>query len=336
MIESTKRTIAIVCNSNLFVPYVLSEILTHNKEQYLILSDIDNIERFFYEACPDNAVTLRYYQPVGKRIWESRRKLIESTDKYNICKIIFFHAEFGGIINWFLLRKSKSVDICYCKVFNKQPFPKAHGFKALKCWIFNWLLNGASMDILINNDQMFPSLPDSFFKKIKSSPYKVNVNDDIINAFLSNKLKFVNNSARILLLTGSSVAAGYVEESEYTSKTDALIEAIGKDHIVSKCHPRFSDVFGKEKELVEVPSYIPGNLIINYYDVCIGNHSTMLIEAAIAGKIAISLLNYYYQENKQKAALKTFFDDRLQGRAKIYYPTTITEVLNLISSRLKV
>ena len=87
--------------------------------------------------------------------------------------------------------------------------------------------------------------------------------------------------------------------------------------------------------MVKVPSYIPGNLIVNYFDVCIGNHSTMLVEAAIAGKLAISLLDYYNQDSKQKLGLKAFFEDRLQGRARIYYPTSITEVLSLISSCFK-
>lgn len=335
MIGSTNRKIAIICNSNLFVPYVLTEILTHKEEHYLILTDIDNIECFFNEVCPDNAEMLRYYQPEGKKILKSRRKLIESTDKYNIHKIIFFHAEFGGIINWFILKKSKDTVICYCKVFNRQPFPKAHGLEALKCWLFNRFLNGTSMDILDNNARLFPSLPDSFFIKARVEKYEIIIDNDIINLFITSKLNILNLGAKVLLLTGSSVAAGYVEENEYTTKTDALIEAIGKDNIVTKCHPRFKDVFGKEKEMVEVPSYIPGNLIINFYDVYIGNHSTLLIEAAMAGKLAISLLDYYNEDSTQKSGLKAFFEDRLQERAKIYYPTSITEVLSLISSYLK-
>lgn len=335
MIGSTNRKIAIICNSNLFVPYVLTEILTHKEEHYLILTDIDNIECFFNEVCPDNAEMLRYYQPEGKKILKSRRKLIESTDKYNIHKIIFFHAEFGGIINWFILKKSKDTVICYCKVFNRQPFPKAHGLKAIKSWLFNRFFNGTSMDILVNNSRLFPSLPDSFFVKVRAENYEIIIDNGIINSFISSKLNILNSGAKVLLLTGSSVAVGYIEEKEYTSKTDALIEAIGKENIITKCHPRFTDVFGKEKEMVKVPSYIPGNLIVNYFDVCIGNHSTMLVEAAIAGKLAISLLDYYNQDSKQKLGLKAFFEDRLQGRARIYYPTSITEVLSLISSCFK-
>ncbi len=37
----------LICNSNMFVPTVLTEVLTNTEKKYIIISDTDNIRQFF-------------------------------------------------------------------------------------------------------------------------------------------------------------------------------------------------------------------------------------------------------------------------------------------------
>lgn len=325
-------TTVLICNSNMFVPYVLSEVLAHEDEQYLIMSDIDNMTRFFYEIKLPNAAILKYNHPTSfRKIFKSRRFLLRTTDKYNVERIVFFHTEFGGIINWYISKKAKDTEICYCKVFNSLPYPKARGIKAMYYWLSDYILHGVSMEILSRPPKLLPSLPQSFFKKVGAKAINIEIDYCKIKKVLADKFSEIVIDAKVVFLTGSTVSTGFVEEEEYTKKTNALIDAIGADMCVAKCHPRFKDVFGKELELKSIPSYIPGNLIIGSYEVFISNHSTMLVEAAIAGKTAISLIDYYHQTSEDKIdQIKSFYNERLEGRGKIFYPKSLEEVLGII------
>ncbi len=112
-----KLTTALICNSNMFAPYVLSEILSNRNKSYLIMSDIDSIVHFFKEINLKHVDVLLYRQPSLRNILMRRREILYSTRTYIFESIIFFHTEFGGIINWFLIRQSNKTKILFCKVF---------------------------------------------------------------------------------------------------------------------------------------------------------------------------------------------------------------------------
>ena len=330
--QRMKKVFVLICNSNLFVPYVLSEVMNHRDKAFLIMSDIENMVRFFNEMSLPNMAVLRYSQSTSTTFLKIKRKLLAQTAPYDIQSICFFHAEYGGIINWFLQRKAKEgVEIFYCKVFSSMPYSRASGFLALRFRFLYRLLNGVDVDVLCGVNRFIPSLPQRFFDRVGAIPYEIKIDYDAISLLISQCFPDVGSDAKVVLLTGSNVAMNMVEEEEYTVKTNALINAIGKDKCIAKCHPRFNDLFGEESELRAIPSYIPGNLVIGKYDVFIGNHSTLLVEAAVAGKLAISLLDYYEQKDvAQKGTVKAFFQDRLGGRGIIHYPATIEEILTLI------
>ena len=318
----------------MFVPYVLSEVLNHQEGKYVIMSDLENIIQFLSKIKLSNADVLKYNHSSCTTIFSSRRKLMNLTNHYKIDKIIFFHTEFGGIINWFLQEKSKQCEIFYCRVYNSMPFSKAHGIRALKYYLKERLLYGVDMDILVEKPRLLPSLPESFFKKIGALPYSIEIDNNKIKKQISDVVTGAIEKAKVVLLTGATVQHGLVTETEYIAKTNALIEAIKKHNCVAKCHPHFNDVYGKERELTNIPSYIPGNLIIDNFEIFIGNHSTLLVEAALAGKVAISLLDYYEQDSKQVENLKSFLADRLQNRGVIHYPKSTEEILALIKEYL--
>ncbi len=328
--ENTMFT-ALVCNSNMFVPLVLTEILTHEDKDFLVLSDIDNLVRFFKEIQLPNVKVIKYHHATWKTVSPRKRELLDSTVGFNISRIIFFHSEYGGIINWYLQIMAKNTDIYYCEVYGIQPLQRAYSFRAFKDWLREYLFYGVIVRMLENEPKPDPVLPPSFYKKIDAKPYKIKVNYELINQVLLDKYPQFRYNAKILILTGSTVVERYVEEDEYRKKMNALIEAIGPQKCVEKCHPRFDDLYGLEKELPAVPSYIPGNLVIGQFDVFIGNHSTLLVEAAIAGKVAISLVDYLKHIHEDHIKLiKDFYTERLQGKGIIYFPKTIEDILSII------
>jgi hypothetical protein len=97
----------LICNSNMFVPYVLSEILENKEKKYIVISDTKNIVRFFHELTIDNIV---FYEYGGGRVWPihlQKLKMKLFLSAYIINRIVFYHAEFGELANWLLLKYAK-------------------------------------------------------------------------------------------------------------------------------------------------------------------------------------------------------------------------------------
>lgn len=175
-----------------------------------------------------------------------------------------------------------------------------------------------------------PSLSKKFFDKNKIHNIECNSDLTIIAKYISNK--FIIDKDKILLLTGSVVASHLIDEEIYTQYINNIISAIGDKKIISKCHPRFNDLFGKECDLQQIPSFIPGNLIINNFEYFIGYNSTLLVEAAVSGKKAISLIDLIPPINSQTSQyMHTFLSNRLKGKGLIYYPKNIEELLSYIN-----
>lgn len=331
--QNTKiKVIALVCNSNMFVPYVLSKILNESSCHFLVLSDVASIEEFFLHINLDNVFFYKYGPNDKFDIISCKKRIMSQFYKYDITKIIFFHAEVGELINWFLKKISKHIPIFYCKVFDTLPYPKANLFKAVKTKIKQYLFWGINMDVLDLGGGVKPSLPKKFFEKIGAQEISINIDNVLIEQSIANLLNKLDIRANYVLLTGTVVDCHYVSMEEYTEGVNRIINSLNAENIISKCHPRFSSLFGKESALKQVPSFIPGNLIINNFNVFIGYESTLLVEAAHAGKIAISLLDYFKPINlKTKNNWHSFLENRLNNHGTIYYPKNISEIKSLLS-----
>lgn len=324
-------TIILVCNSNMFIPYVLTEVLEHKTMHYLVLSDVENIEYFFKQLSLQNVSFYRYGTYGRFDVIASKKRLMFVYAKYKISKLIFFHAEFGGVINWFIKKISIRIPIYYCKIFDSPHLPKASYIKSLKEKLKQIIYWGMNMDML-KGSVIIPSLPKSFFKNIHAHNITIKINYHIINTELNTVFDSLNIKSSFVLLTGSVVESGSVEISEYIRGIEEIITLLGSNNIVSKCHPRFSKLYGKESSLKQIPSYIPGNLIINRFDVFIGYRSTLLVEAAAAGKLVISLLYYLRPANIEALHnMHSFLNNRLNNRGVIYYPKNISELKKIIS-----
>lgn len=331
-INATRKVTILVCNSNMFIPYVLTEILSNRQNKYLVISDIESIKLFFNAIKLDNVVFFKYgtnYKLFD--IFRSKRHIMSLTKKYEIEKLIFFHAEYGELVNWFITQISKDIPIFYCNVFPRPLFPSAKYKLKIKEKIKQYIYWGINMDIQNKGNSACPVLPLNFFKKNRVQPLKIEISSSLIRTRLAVFLNKNSLKSPGVLLTGTVVDCKYVNEGEYINQINNIIDRIGTNNIVSKCHPRFSSLYGKERYLKQIPNYIPGNLIIDNFEFFIGYESTLLVEASKAGKLAISLLEFLNPcKNELKQSFRTFLDSRLNNEGKIFYPKNIQELVSLL------
>ena len=327
--------VLLIFNSNLFAPVILNELYGNKENNYLVYVDEPGILKLCLSLKIPNAIIIDFTdEKIGNyRLFNKRRYIINSLAQYSISDIYFYHTEYGGLANWVISKFSKKANIYYCEVYQKMPFPKAINLLGLKTFMRYYLYyNTIVVPLKQSNKKIIPSLSDSFFKK--NNVMKKHISS------ASNILPEVENclsqyKGDIMLLTGSVVQSGQVLESIYEENINKVINACSGFDIISKCHPRFSDIFGKERELKSIPSYIPANLLLHFFDVYIGYNSTLLVEAAINGKLAISLIDLIpAREEIISKNWHSFFTNRLGGKGIIEYPKTLEELQSLIKNRI--
>lgn len=322
----------LICNSNMFVPTVLSEVLGHPDEHYLVISDTKSITKFFEFLEIGNVDYIEYGWTEGRfGFIKKKHELYRKIQDYIIDEIVFFHTEWGEMVNWLIKKLSKTIPVKYCKIYDPIPVPRSKNFKKiLKIKLQQKIWWGMSVDVL-EHSYAFPSLPESFYRQIRSATIQIPVEHQLVNEYVSEKLGGLNLNADNVLLTGTIVADGLAEDSFYTELTNKVIETVGTGNLVSKCHPRFMELYGKEQDLPQVPSYIPGNVLIDNYKCFIGYESTLLVEAAAAGKKSISLLYLLLLSDDVKNRQIALLNSRLQGKGQILFPKTFGELKELVA-----
>ena len=321
----------LVCNSNMFVPTVLTEVLSNTDKKYIVISDTVSITRFFDFLAIPNVI----YREYGvKRRFDfvlEKRKLLTFVNQYEISKLVFFHAEFGEMANWLISKLSKKrIPIKYCKLYDSIPSIKAPlSLCAMKILLRQYLFWGQKMDIMLY-DAPFPSIPKSFFQKNAVETIEMPINSELIDFHLKDRLNLFGVKGKYILLTGTAVHNGWYKESEYTTFINELIETLGVKNVVSKCHPRYTDLYGLENELQQVPSFIPGNVLFSCFDYFIGLESTLLVEAAQAGKVSVSYLDWLCPIQSRRDIQHAFFENRLQGKGNICFPKSMEEFVQIM------
>ncbi len=327
----------LICNSNMFIPTVLTEVLSHSDKHYLVISDTDNIRKFFEFLALPNVIYKHYgfnpKQDGRLGFIRHRNELLNYVSQYEIGRVVFFHAEYGAMANWLIERLSKTIPIQYCKLYDAIPVPTVpFSLRKVKMILSERIHWGQKMDILSGVTTIFPSLPESFFRKVKAEVIKMPIDNDLISSILLGKLKAFNIKGKYVLLTGTAVHNGWYTEDIYTLFINDLIDVLGLERVVSKCHPRYQELYGKERELSQIPSFVPGNVLLESFDYYIGLESTLLVEAAKAGKVAISYIDLLRPNEQRCKSLHAFFENRLQGKGVIHFPTSLTELRECVGS----
>lgn len=291
-----------LCNTNLCVTYAISLFFSNKTEKYLVLTDQPNIEKFF-NFLPLNNVDI-YYLPSSYKIfsfdlYKAKKYIKELLLNNSIRKVHIFHQAYGGFYNWIVYAANKlHIEIEYNRVLKDQQYPPANkSLHVLKEKIKYAYLFKTDVHILDRgNKTLMPKLSKAFYRKNNVCEVAIKVNTDVVDnvsKFIIKRLNIELTSSSVILLTGSVVGTNQVSKEEYEIKTRKLIEYIGSKNIVCKCHPRFSDETDEEKELPHIPSFVPLEFLLPYYNTFIGYNSTILNQATSLGKTAISLIDYY-------------------------------------------
>lgn len=323
--------ILLICNSNMFVPGVVTRILKSPQDEFVIYTDMEGMEKFFKEMAFPNAVVLRYPNAYSLTTLRKVKKyILNQLSPYKIDRIEFYHAEGGHIANWLITKYSKRCEVFYCPPFEPMPMRKIKGIKRWKLILLDRLLYHYEADPLWVGNAISTSIAPSFFKENCCERGIFDVDLDLNFKYLQSQIPELRSDRKVILLTGGIIETGAIPE-EYDYLNRHIIEVIGENKIVTKCHPLFDDEYGVEKKLGKIPSYIPFNMIIPMFDVVISFASASLAEAAEAGKKAIStafLLPFYNMDRRQ--ANYEALVAKNTGDKKVHYPKTYDELDKLL------
>lgn len=321
-------------NTNLAARSVLSYaesgekliVLTDQKGIYELMSllDYQNVQLHFISA--------GYSLSQPSRLFKAKSSIRLLFNENKIDEVVFYHQAFGGFYNWIIwYAHQKHIPILYQRCVKPlETGQPDHSLRAIKHYLTYKLCYHTDVAMYTNGTKgTTPRLTDKFRKDNGVFEQWVFWKDENVKTSgkrVAEKLSLPPIKGKVLLLSGSVVATGAVESSVYENKMKELITAIGADEIICKCHPRFSDETEEEKVLPHIPAYIPMELLLQQFKVVIGYGSSVLLNAADNGQIAISLVDYL----PEKSALrKDVFYDYFKG-SKVIFIRSSQELLNII------
>lgn len=329
----------ILCNTNLSVTTVVTQLFSNKTEQFIVFTDQNNIFSFLKLLQIPN-VRLYYIKSSYniRRIYNlfiAKKQIKKFFNHYSdIKKVHCYHQAFGGIFNWIITYAyQQGIIIEYNRVLSNQEYPEAKfSIKKIKIWFVYKVLFQTDVFILDRgNNTLMPKLHQLFYKRNKINECAIEVDNAIIkkvSQLVIQRLGLSLNESSIVYLSGSVIATKQVSLNEYTKKITTLIESLNKSTVICKCHPRFTDEIIEEQKLLHIPAFIPMEFLLPYFNVFIGYNSTILCKVAKSNKIAISLLDYFIPISKERRDLwyKYF------GDAKVLRPKTINEIKDIIYS----
>lgn len=322
----------LICNSNMFIPIVLTTVLNNSDQRYLIYVDIPSIYMFFDKLnLPENCNLLKYPHYINwKNANKAKQFIWNQLEHIDIKSITFYHTAYGELATWLISKYSRNTTIYFQSPFPSFCFKKRISLKALKLFLVYKIIYNTDIIPMDSGNNTLPSISPKFFKKNNVINKNAMVDNDLVCNYVNEKLNLNNNNSSILLVTGSNITAGFCDETDYGKIINSILSALGKDKFMVKCHPRFDDLLSIEKMLPAIPKYIPGNVILPLFDCYIGLCSALLIEAANVGKCSISILNLLNIDFKLKSVLKDSLEVRLKSGSTIYYPNSISELNDIV------
>lgn len=325
-----KNEAIIFCLSYLNIPRTCQLIEKYGARNVLVISNIPNITKFISELYLEVTVILTKSSGLMPISLYQQKKFYKKMLKSIINKNIYFFFVAYGVMESYAIRI-----LCRNnKIFYKRSVEINHlkSARSLKSLLFGYYLKfrlGVKFDRKIIDRNIIFTVSDDFIAHIGAKELVIPDNLSTVKNRIAEKYNLTNK--KVLFCIGGIIESNFIDQDEYAKKNDALIEALcqnyGDNGISLKMHPRFNRLYSKEKSLEPIPNYIPGNLIIDYYDIVIGYSSAILFEAANAGKTVVSTLRYFtpLSENTQNKYID-YLQSNLIGENKIHYFSNIYDL----------
>jgi hypothetical protein len=335
----------VFCLSYLSVPLTLS-VVDGKDQHFIIITCQPTIYQLFCElygveqVWMVNLPKMSMRNPIlwikdGTTIYQLKKHFKQKMISIENNNVYFFFTAFGYFESWMINFLSKKNKVFYTPDVDMTAFvPDETITTWIKSCIYRWIYNVPFETRRIRNRYVF-AVSQRFLNNIDANKLSIKTNV----ALMRDKLKFIYNldHRKILVLAGNSVVNdGQVSRDEYIKKMDQLIEVLlqrySSHEIAIKGHPRFCEYFSKETELEKIPSFLPGNLINQFFDVIIGYGSSLLYESANSGKKAISTIDYLIPSQQQtRIDQKQYLASNLQSNATIWYFRTIDELKAILT-----
>lgn len=302
----------VLFNTNLAAKAVLS--LLADQEECVIFTDQENILHLL-EAF--NFTYVHTYFVKSSFIWSNYGEIIKTKKlvrtlllQHGISTIHIFHLEFGGLYNWIIKYAIKqNIPVSYIKVLKDLKLDKAYSLAGLKHSLVNYLYYGIWPTIYKSGScNVYPKIPQSITKSIKT--VEILNNSVFIKECVNKLLKSfdINNKQSVVLLTGSVVSSNELDLQDYRQVIENVINHFGKENIVCKCHPRFDDEIEIERDLPHLPSFIPMELLFDWFETYVSVSSAVLINATLEDKESISLIDMCQSASEEyKESIKYYF-----------------------------
>lgn len=332
----------IFCTSHLYIPTTLN-ILQQGKEKFAIYTDRRSISIFLGKMYPEHEVFLleqikarNYIHAVTTRVRHQKKAMRFFFDGKQIDRLYFFHEGFCQEANWLIkyLHRSQNTECFYIPIERTfDPKKKWEERHSVKLWLkkfqilFNW---NYWCHFYVYMNSLYPIMDKSFFQRIQSKELpSINSKVDIIPEINKRLLSldeyppigvvWLENTLRTFIVQWS--------QESYEKFLNDVYENEQFNYVFFKGHPDLSTKYGIEKQMKEIPAFIPGNLLVKRFSCYIGAISDLMFEAANAGTPTISILYLFDVKDEDREMLVNYLKNRNNN---ILFPKTIQEFLMLL------
>lgn len=329
--------ILILCLSNLHVPISLSLINKHRNEEILLYTDQQNIYNSFKQLDIENVqICLRRdvdrtgskFDIIKRYLTLYRKQKKSMLNDVNGCRFTtayFFHNCFGSPELW-LLQQVKADKIYFSPTIKMKGEP-CNSIKARMSTIFDKIFWNVERDAIRYGNIRY-KVGKKFLSRnnIEIISHDISIPEEYTRKLVEN----LDIKQKTILLIEDIFSTKNIEQGKYFETIKDVIEALGKENVILKHHPRatwkLKDYI--KTEFYEMPAYIPVNIVIDKFDTVIGNYSSTIFEVIEKDKRGISLLylfkEHYISQEMFNAHINYLRDNDKNGG--LLFPTSISEL----------
>jgi len=258
-------------------------------------------------------------------------------DNMKIDEIVFFHEGFCMEANWLIkyLYKTQGASVLYLPVERTFDFEtkweEDRRVKSIIKKLYCSLIWGIKVHFYKYMNSVYPVMDKNFFDSIHSCEMPITIKPVDVICDIDRKLLnpityphtgivWLENTLRVFNVSWNQLS--------YETFLCNVFSELDTEQVFFKGHPDKALKYGKECVLSEIPSFIPGNLLVTRFSCFVGVVSDLMFEAANAGTLTISTLYLFDIKEKDREKLVDYLRKRNNN---INFPKNIPEFLELLS-----
>ena len=313
-------------------------VITYNEAIMHLLAELYSSEMVFSTKGVQVPEIQKNIFKLGKKLilfYKQKREYTYMFQSISNCKVYFFFVAFGLFESYLILLLSKKNNIYYQPKVSIKSFSCDSSVQTKIYEHYIKLKIGVPIITLKSGDRIFRAVSDRFLYQINVNNFELPDNkNDVAN--LINQ-RFNLNKFRVLILVGFGESE-LQNKNEYIERYNNLIlyfiEKYGNSSVAIKWHPNTDDNYIFDNKVFVIPKYIPGNLLIDKFQIFCGHVSSLLFEAANKDKISISTLNYCNIILTQEA-FQGYFQNNLHDGKRIEYFDNLKSLDSLLLEKCK-